>query len=235
MTVPTNLGTTGSYQFAPSAADIVLLAYARCGLHRAELLTEHFVNAGLEFNLLMGDITNRSPNRWTLETQTVPLISPGAVYTLSNRTIAIGLASIATTVGTDTIYRVLGPISATDYAAIPNKATLAPPTSYFFSLLNIPTITLWPAPDTATTYTLTLTTFRQNQDVDLTNGYGIDCPYRFLDAAATGLSARLAEIYAPAKADRLYGLYEKRFVLAAAQDQEEVPLFITPGLSSYYR
>lgn len=235
MTIPVGTGTTGTYTFAPSASDSVLLAFSRCGLRRSDLTTQHLVDAGMESNLLMVDITNRSPNRWTLETQSQVLTSPTAVYTLSNRTIGIGIAYIETTSNGVTTGRVLGPISATEYAAIPNKGTLAPPTSYFFSLLTTPTITLWPAPDTGGPYTLQMLTFRQNQDVDLTNGLSIDCPYRFLDAFATGLAARLAEIYAPSKADRLGAEYEKRIGLAASLDGERTPWFITPGMAGYYK
>ena len=235
MTIPVGSGTTGTYTFAAGAGDLVLLAFSRIGLRRSDLSTQHLVDAGMEANLLMVDVTNRSPNRWTLETQSQALTSPTAVYTLSNRTIGIGLAYISTTSGGVTTDRVLGPISATEYASIPNKGTLAPPTSYFFSLLTTPTITLWPAPDTGGPYTLNMLTFRQNQDVDLTNGQSVDCPYRFLDAFATGLAARLAEIYAPAKADRLYAQYEQRFTLAASLDAESTPIFITPGLAGYFK
>lgn len=227
--------TTGTYTFAPSAADLILNAYGMIQIRRPELTSQHLEDAYMATNLLMVDFSNRNPNRWGLETQSQVLTASLATYTLSARTISIAIAYIETTSGSITTGRVLGPISASEYAAIPNKATTARPTSYFFSLLDPPTITLWPTPDAAATYTLQMQTFRQMQDVDLRSGTTVDSPYRFLDAFSTGLAARLAETYRPEKADRLLALYEKRFQLAAAQDQENVALFITPGLSGYFR
>lgn len=232
--IPVGGPSSGTYTFAPAASDIVLLAFARCGLRRSQLQSEHFMDAGLECNLLMGDITNRSPNRWTMETQSIPLLAGIPAYPLPNRTIAIAIAYITTLDAAGaTNDRTLSPISGVDYGAVPNKGQQGFPSSYWFNLLPSPTITLWEVPDQSGLYTLNMQTFRQNQDVDLANGQTLDIVYRFLDAFATGLAARLAEIYAPAKADRLYSLYEKRFDLAAQQDQEDTPLYIMPGLSGY--
>jgi hypothetical protein len=229
--------STGTYTFAPSAADIVLNAYSMIQIRRTEMTTQHLQDAYMQSNLLMVDITNRNPLRWGLETQT-QVLSATSTYTLSNRTIAIPVAYITTTVGSQTIDRVIGPISASEYAAIPNKAQSAPPTSFFFSLLTTPTITLWPVPDASTISlggTLTMQTLRQLQDVDLASGTTLDSPYRFLDAITTGLAARLAEMYRPERAQWLETRYEQKMTLALGRDQEQAPLYITPGLSNYFR
>jgi hypothetical protein len=227
--------STGTYSFNPSAADLILNAYSLIQIRRTELTVAHLEDAYMQCNLLMVDISNRNPNRWVLETQNVSIIAGTATYALDLKTIAIAIAYISVTSGGITTDRVLGPISATDYAAIPNKADQGPPTSFFFSLLTTPTITYWPTPGSASTYTGKLQTFRQLQDVDITSGTTLDSPYRFLDAITFGLAARLAEMYKPESADRLDAKYEKKFMLAASQDEENVPLFITPGLGGYYR
>jgi hypothetical protein len=230
--------STGTYAFNPSAGDIVLNAYSMIQIRRTEMTTQHLQDAYMASNLLMVDITNRNPLRWGLETQTVPLVLNTQTYTLSNRTIAIPVAYITTTVGSQTIDRVIGPISASEYAAVPNKAQSAPPTSFFFSLLTTPTITLWPVPDASTISlggTLNLQTLRQVQDVDLTAGTTLDSPYRFLDAITTGLAARLADMYRPERAQWLQGRFEQKMTLALGRDQEQAPLFITPGLGNYFR
>lgn len=229
--------STGTFTFAPSAADIVLNAYAMIQIRRTELTTHHLQDAYMAFNLLMVDITNRNPLRWGLETQT-QVLSATSAYTLTNRTIAIPMAYIRTTVGGASIDRVIGPISASEYAAIPNKDQTAPPTSFFFSLLSTPTITIWPVPDAATLAlggVLHMQTLRQLEDVDLTNGQTLDSPYRFLDAISTGLASRLADMYRPERSDSLLGRYEQKMRLALGRDQEQVPLFITPGLAGYFR
>jgi hypothetical protein len=229
------LTSTGTYAWAPSAADLVLSAYGMIQIRRTELSTQHLQDAAIAMNLLLVDISNRAPNRWTLETQTQLLTAGVPTYTLTNRTLAIALASISTTTGGITTDRVIGPLSATEYAAIPVKSKQARPASYMFSLLSTPTISLWPTPDSADAYTLTLTTFRQLQDADLTGGQTLDAPYRFLDAIATGLAARLAGLYRPEREAVLDAKYEQKFNLAAMTDQEDVPLYVSPGLGSYYR
>jgi hypothetical protein len=226
--------TTGTYAQNPSAAHITLNAYGMINIRRTELTTQHLSDAALALNLLMVDMSNRVPMQWTLETQQVPLVAGTPSYTLTNRTIAISVAYISTLSGSVTTDRVIGAISASEYGAIPNKSQQAPPTSYWLSLQTTPTITLWPVPDSTSSYTLNLQTFRQLQDADLTQGYTLDSPYRFLDAISTGLAARLADLYRPEKAAELDIKFERRFALAASRDQESVSLYITPGLSGYF-
>lgn len=230
---------TGTYSFAPSAADIVLNSFGMIGIRRSEITQHHLEDAYMAANFLMVDFTNRSPNRWTMETQDQILDPSTPTYDLTPQTLAIAIAYIDTTSGGATTSRVIGPMSAVDYASVANKLQEGIPTSYFLSLLTPPTVTVWPvAPSSSTTtYTLRMQTFRQNQDVQLSNGVGLDAPYRFLDAFSTGMAARLKVIYpekAPAGVD-FDGLYEKRFTLAAQTDQEKTPIFIRPVMQGYFR
>lgn len=236
------MASSGTYSFAPSAGDIVLNAFAHVQLRRWELTIQHLEDAAMQANMLMVDFSNRNPNRWAMETQDFSLSQGVATYNLATRTVAIAIAYIDTEVNDQTNSRVIGPFSATDYAAVPVKEQQAPPTAYFFSLLTpTPTITLWPVPDGNGPYLLRVQTFRQMQDVVLAGGVGVDTPFRFLDAFTTGLAARLARLY-PEKLknpvqDRqeLEGLYKERFGLAAAQDQERTPMRVQPDFSGYYR
>lgn len=227
--------SSGTYVFAPSAGEAFLAALSMCGIRRTEVGMEHLVDATFQANMQMVDFSNKNPNQFALETQTVPLVASTATYSLSARTISIAVAYIETTSGTTTTARVLGAISASEYAAIPNKAQEGFPNSYWMNLQPTPTITLYTTPDSALTYTLKLQTFRQMQDIAPASGETLDAPYRFLDAFTTGLAARLAAIYAPDRAAGLKALFDERFTLAAAQDQERVPIYITPGLSGYFR
>lgn len=233
--------TTGTYDFNPSAGDIVLGAFGMIQLRRYELTTEHLVNAAFHSNLLMVDFSNRNPNRWAMETQEVALSQNTPTYNLANRTIGVALATIRTTVNNVSTDRVIGPLSATDYEALPTKLQEGAPTSFFFSLLTpTPTISVWPTPDGNTSYTLRVQTFRQMQDVSLPSGVTLDAPYRFLDAFTTGLAARLAVVYpeklpSPNRVVELETAYKDRFQLAAAQDQESTPMYVQPVLGGYYR
>jgi hypothetical protein len=227
------MSTTGTYNWNPSAADLTLSAFGMLQIRRHELTTGHIEDASLQANMLGVDISNRNPERWLFEMQSIPLTS-AASYTLADRTISVTTAVISIPGGSD---RTIGPMSAADYTVIPQKAITAPPTSYWFSLAVPPTITLWPVPDAATIAAgglLQLMTFRQTQDVDLTNGQSVDCPFRFLDAFTTGLAARLAEYYRPEKEEKLNTRYEQKIARAIKRDQENVPISILPSFSGYY-
>lgn len=234
--------TSGTYVYNPSAAHIVTSAFGMIQIRRPELGTAHLLDAATALNMLMVDFSNRNPHRWAMETQSQILTVGTSLYTLTGRTLAVALATITQ----NNLDRVIGPMSATDYAALPNKAQAGPPTSFFFNLQIVPTLTIWPVPDStylATTATLNLTTFRQMQDVDLSGGQTVDSPYRFLDAITTGLAFRLGHIYpdalikakGPSALADLEQLYEKRMLIACSRDRQRTPLFLTPGLSGYYR
>ncbi len=228
--------SSGTYTFQPQAGEVFLAALAMCGVRRPSVTNEHLVDATFHANMLMVDLSNRNPWQFALETQPQVLTAGVASYSLTNRTIAIAVAYIETTSGTTTTARVLGPISASEYAAIPNKGSRGFPSTYWFNLqTSQPTITLYLTPDSANTYTLQLQTFRQLQDISPASGQTLDAPYRFLDAFTVGLAARLALIYAPDKAANYDALYERRLGITGAQDQERVAIYITPGLGSYFR
>lgn len=220
---------SGTYAYAPANSDLLTLAYRRAGVKRAELSAEHIADGVAEMRMQAVDWANRNPNRWLLETQTVALVAGTATYNVNARIVE-----------TAVVYyndgyrdRVMGPLSASEYGAVANKTAQSAPTSYWFNLALTPTITLWPVP--AAAYTLSIQSFRQMQDMNAANGETPDMPYRFYDAFVTGLAGRLAEIYNPAKADRLNAQHEMKFKLAAAMDQEQVPLSIIPGLDQYTR
>lgn len=235
------MASSGTYSFAPSAGDLVLNAFGMIQIRRWELTTQHLEDAAMQANLLMVEFSNRNPNRWAMELQSVSLSQGTPTYNLADRTVGVAIAYIDTTSGSTTTSRVIGPFSAADYAAVPVKLQEAPPTAFFFSLLTpTPTVSVWPVPDANGPYTLRLQTFRQMQDITLAGGVGVDAPYRFLDAFTTGLAWRLGRIYPekltnPNTLPSLKADYEAAFLLAAQQDQERTPMYIRPTFSGYFQ
>jgi hypothetical protein len=226
--------TTGTWNWNPDAGSIVLSAFGMLQIRGPELTAWHLEDAAFQSNMLMVDISNRNPERWLMEQLSIPLTS-AATYVLPPRAISVTTAVIATPGLYD---RAISPMAAADYTVIPQKTITAPPAAFWFYLGIPPAITLWPVPDSATIAagaTLNLMTFRQTQDVDLTNGQSVDCPYRFLDAFATGLAARLAEYYRPEKVDHLNMVYEGRIARAIKRDQENVNITIAPTFQGYYQ
>ena len=94
---------------------------------------------------------------------------------------------------------------------------------------------VWPVPDQSNYYTLTYYRVIQVQDANYENGQTVDIPYRWFDAFAAGLASRLAAIYAPDRVPLLEPKAEAAYMIAATQDTENVPMYLTPGLSGYYR
>ena len=130
---------------------------------------------------------------------------------------------------------VIWPISRTDYADQPDKKSMQRPTTYFFLRTINPTMTFWPTPDQNGPYLANFWTVTQIQDVALSNGVGVDIPFRFYDAFAAGLAARIAQKFRPDLYQMLKMDAEDSWEKASIQDTEDVPIFISPSLVSYYR
>ena len=228
--------TSGTYTFNPSLGEIVLNAYARCGVRRTAIMQEHMTDARFETNLMLSSWANQGVNLWEVVLISVPLIQGQTTYTVPAKVVMILDAVIQQNTGTSSQFdRVIMPISRTEYSQTPNKLQQAPPTVFWFDRLINPTVTLWPVPDQTSTYTLNYYAVTQIQDAELTDAQTVDIPYRWLDALAAGLAARLAAIYAPDRMQMLEAKAAQAYTIAATQDTENVPLYIMPGLSNYFR
>src|SRR5271166_6041095 len=227
--------SSGTTSFNPAFSDVVLAAYARIGLRRPALTTEHFLDAGNEGNFLCSEWSSKQPLLWKSELISQVLTQGTATYTLPARVVMILLCYIETGSGTSTTDRVIGPLSTVEYAALPNKTLQAPPTTFWFNRLITPQVTFWQVPDGAATYTAQFRCVSQVQDVTIPAGVTLDVPYRALDAFVAGLAYRLARIHAqPLEQQRKMDAMEAWMTFSGA-DVENVAMYITPGLSAYYR
>lgn len=225
------MASTGTYAFGPSTADLTLNAFARIQIRRPELTTQHLTDAAMEANLLQVEYSNKQPNLWRSELYTQVLTASDGNYVLPARMIAIIAAYISTDNGDSTTTdRIIGPMSAYEYAAISTKSTEGPPTSFWMNRQIAPEINLWPVPDDAETYTLKLRILSQIQDAALPSGSTPDTPYRFFDAFTASLSHRLARIYKPELEMARKADAKEAWGIAANQDTEAVPLYIVPNL-----
>lgn len=238
----TTSGTTG---FSLSGADLLLEAFERIQIRAAAITPDHILSARRSMNLVQARWANRGTNLWKVDPSATPTaiaLTPGtATYALDPAVVMV-LDLYVRTIdqnGNPTD-RILTPLSRSDYAATPNKAIEAPPTVYLFDRQALqPTITLWPVPDLANTYTLQLYTVRQLQDANALAAQGPDLPYRFLEALAAELAVHLARKYPPAPASGvaiadLKLAAEEAWEEAAQEDRERVPMFVVPNLSGYF-
>ncbi len=131
--------------------------------------------------------------------------------------------------------RVIFPISRSEYSAQPDKFQQAFPTTVWWDRQINSTLTFWQVPDGNGPYTLNYYAMTQIQDAILPGGVTLDLPYRFFEAFAAGLAAKLARKFAPQLVGELRLEAQMAWDGASHQDVEEVPLYITPGIGGYYR
>lgn len=225
--------TSGTTSFNPSLGELVLNAFARIGIRRSSLLATHFADAKVEANLLQAEWNNKQVNLWQVDSTpvSVAMVAGTASYDVPDDVVMI-LDAYITLSGID---YVVAPISRTEYASIPNKTQQGRPTQFWFDRLADTKFYVWMVPDQSSTYTFNYYSCRLMDDAALANGTNVDIPQLWLDAYAAGLAFRLARIYAPQMRDSLKADYTEAWNIAAAQNVENVPLNITPGLAGYYR
>jgi hypothetical protein len=230
------MATSGTYDWSPSTGDLMLTAFGRIGIRRTEEVQQHLADAITEMNLLQVEFSNRLPNLWLSELYEVELVQGQATYTLPSRLISPMAVYVTTTPNgsSNSFDRIMNPISTYEYASLSNKDVQAAPTCFWFDRQVEPRVTLWQVPDGSATYTLKLQIISQPQDAKLPNGSQPNMPYRWMDAFTAALAARLAVIYRPELEDKRKADAERSWQIAAAQDNEGVPVFIYPALSTYW-
>ena len=223
--------TSGTYEFNPGLGEIVIYAYMNIGIRPAALLQEHMESARMASNMMLSRFSNQGVNLWAVDLITTPLVEGQATYDVDPNTVMI-LDAYTTAGGPD---RVIMPISRTEYASYPNKAQQGFPTSFWFDRLISPTVTLWPVPDGNSATTLKYYRVRRIQDANLRNGQQVEVPYLWLEAFADGLAYRLARIWAPQMAVNLKMQADESYQIAAVQNVENTPVYISPMISGYFR
>ena len=216
------MATSGSRDFDLDVAEIIEEAYERCVL---ESRTGYDLKtARRSLNIMFADWANRGLNLWTVEQSTQALTDGTASYTLSADFTDL-LEVVVRRSGTDFM---LTKMSRGEYLNIPTKTQEGRPTQYYFDRKTTPSITLWPTPENSTD-TLVFYYVRRIQDVD-TQINTTDAPFRFLPCVIAGLSYYLAVKKAPDRIQLLKSIYEEEFQRASDEDDDRVPLKLTPDI-----
>lgn len=222
---------SGSYNFAPSAGEIMMNAFGRIQVKPTEILTQHIQQATMELNLLLAKFNNATPNLWTVELVTMPLTQGARTYSLPAQTIQV-LDVYVNYGGTD---KFMFGMSRTEYATQADKSTQGPPNQFWFDRLISPTITLYPVPDGNGPYTLYLYIVRNIQDALVSGGMNVEVPTLWLDALTAGLAHRLARLFAPQFEQIRKMDADEAWKIALDQNIENTPMYISPSLTGYYR
>ena len=229
------MSTSGTNTFNPSNGQLILSAYARIQVRKASIKQEHMYDAQQEMNYLLVELGNLQPNLWKVQQGSIGLSDATPTYNIPNNTVMILDAWITQNSGTaQQTDRYISPMSRTEYSSLANKNTPGQPSQYWFSRLVVPTITMYPVPDSSGPFVLNYFSCLRMQDANLAGGETMDIQYLFIDCVVAGLSHRLARIYKPELEAQREKDYDKAWKLAAAQNTENVGLSISPTLKTYY-
>jgi|TARA_R110000850_G_scaffold239227_1_gene364022 hypothetical protein len=215
--------TSGTRAFNLDVGEVIEEAYERCGL---EVRTGYDARtARRSLNLMFADWANRGLNLWTVAQGTTDLVQGTSTYTLGSDVVDM-LEMVLRRDGTDFE---IDRISRGQYLTFPNKTDQGRPSQFYFNRQIDPVITLWQTPENSTDQ-LVYYYVQRIEDADaLVNT--TDLPFRFYPCMAAGLAYYLAIKRAPERIQILKSIYEEEFQRAADEDQDRVPLQLTPGRS----
>lgn len=224
------MATSGTTAFNLELTELVEEAFERCG---AELRTGYDLKtARRSLNLLFADWANRGVNLWTVEQGSITLVAGTATYNLPADTVDLLEHVIRTGAGVASTQADLNitRISVSTYATIPNKLTQARPIQVYINRQSpIPNVTVWPVPDSGTTYTFVYWRLRRIQDA----GSGVntmDVPFRFLPCMVAGLAYYLS-MKLPGALERMQTLkmqYDEAWEFASTEDREKAAIRFVP-------
>ncbi len=215
------MATSGSATFNMDLIELVEEAFERAG---SEMRGGYDLKtARRSLNLMFADWANRGINMWTIESGEIPLVAGTGQYDLPADTVDLIEHVLRTGTGNTQADLSMSRISVSTYASLPNKlATGRPIQVYIDRIAPIPTVNLWPVPDTAQVYTLVYWRLRRIEDA----GSGVntmDVPFRFLNCMVAGL-AYMISMKVPGGLDRVGLLkqqYDEAWELAATEDRDK--------------
>jgi hypothetical protein len=214
--------TSSSRDFNLDVAEAIEEAYERCGL---EMRTGYDAKtARRSLNIMFSEWANRGLNLWTVEQNTQALTSGTASYTFNADHTDL-LEVVIRRSGTDFS---LSRMSRGDYLNLPNKDQSGRPSQYYFDRKITPSVILWPTPDSSSD-SLIYYYVRRIQDADTLQNTN-DIPFRFLPCLVAGLAYYISMKKAPDRIQILKSVYEEEFQRASDEDEDRVPLKLTPDI-----
>jgi hypothetical protein len=213
----------------PDLPDIFEEAYERAGL---ELNTGYDLRtARRSLNIMLLEWQNRGLNLFTIDAGTLTLTAGTATYTMPIDTIDVIEHQLRTGSGTNQVDTALERVSVSTYANQSNKNTSGRPSQIYVERLATETkVTLWPVPDSTTSYELAYHRLKGIDGVSSGLGTNAAIPPRFVPCLIAGLAYYVA-MKKPEAAARVVPLkqeYEYQFELAAGEDSETASIKFVP-------
>jgi hypothetical protein len=227
------MATSGTTTWTPDIAELCEEAYERAGL---ELRSGYDLKtARRSLNFLLTEWANKGLNLWTVRSGTITLVPGQKTYTVADGLPADAVdfieAVCRTTNAGQAVDISLNRISVSTYANIPTKDQSGRPYQIYVDRATAaPKVTLWPVPDSSTTYVLAYWYLKREDDATNPVSQTLEIPFRFYNALVAGLSYHIA-LKKPEASDRismLKDLYDEAFQLAADEDRDRASVRFIP-------
>ena len=228
------MAVSNSVDFELDVAEYVEEAFERCGL---EVRTGYdFKTAKRSLNLMLAEWANRGLNQWTIAQKTVTMVKDTTEYNIdsTNGTAPIDVLDvfIRETVSSETTDLPMTRLSRAEYSHIVNKSSTGKPNQYFVNKQITPTISVWPAPDKSSTYTVVMNVLTRMDDSDSATNT-MEVPFRFYPCLTAGLAYYISMKKAPDRIQLLKTVYEEEFERAMGEDRDRSSFTVTPQLNYY--
>jgi hypothetical protein len=228
------MALSGSKNFELDVAEYVEEAFERCGV---ELRTGYDLKtARRSLNLMLAEWANRGLNQWTITEKTIAMVKDTSTYNIdsTNATAPIDVLDvfIRETINSENTDLPMTRLSRAEYSHITNKSSTGKPNQFFVNKQTTPTISVWPAPDKSSTYTIYMNVLTRMDDADA-GANTLDLPFRFYPCLAAGLAYYISLKKAPERTSMLKAVYEEEFERAMSQDEDRGSFKVSPDLRSY--
>ena len=207
------MSTSGTYTFSPEISEFVDEALERAGIDPATAKMRHMRSARRSLNLMFADWANEGVLLFAVDEQTQTLTDGDPSYAVASGT----LAMLDMVIRRSSVDTEVSKISREQYHLIPNKTNEGLPSMLYLDR-NAGIYYLWATPENSTDV---LRYWRLRRIQDVTAGSETaDVPYRWFEALASGLAARLALKFAPEKFALLEKLAAGALQRAKSEDRE---------------
>lgn len=223
------MATTGTFAFAPTLASLIDEAWERTGMDPANITPRHAASARRSLEAMLYHWQNLGVLQWAVDLQSVSTTVGMQSFAPASGTIDL----LDVTLLRDGYETPMHPISREAYQFLPDKDQQGRPNQYYVLRGRTPTVYVWPAGEN-TTDAIKYYRIRQIEDTGALST-NPDIPVRFYDALVYGLSARLAEKFAPTKADMLSTKANIAFAQARTEDRERADMTMTTSQGRYRR
>ena len=185
-------------------------------------------SARRSINLMLKDWQNRGVLLWSTSTTAVTVVASTTSYSLDSSTIN----ALEVVIGRSDTDVKLTRITPEEFMLIPNKTQTGKPNQYFVNKQITPTISVWPAPDKSSTYTVVMNVLTRMDDSDSATNT-MEVPFRFYPCLTAGLAYYISMKRAPERTAMLKSMYEEEFTRALSQDEDRASFRISPDIRSY--